>query len=508
MSAWPSLDRLDDERLAHALAAGDPGALSRLVDRYAARLYDYCHALLRDQDAAAVALHDALLGACAHAALLQRPGRFRSWVYALVRNECLRHLRDPARPAERHEAPEVEDMFLDGPERAQRLETRRLVHGALAGLRGREREALDLLARHGLDPAEIGDVLGLPAQQATELVGAARARLDDALAAALIARGGQDGCPGAAAIAGDAAGGGESPLPPATVRKLVRHIGTCPVCGERRDRTVSTARLLQVLPVALMPLNVRDRILATAADPARAETLHAAVLRAEPFDERGWPVPLEPGEAPRSRGGHVPPRLLPAIAAAAVVMLLVTGAFMLMPGGPGKEAGAQSPATSAPAADPSATDGETDRPEPTPSATPTPTPSTTSPTPTPTTTSPTPTPHRTPTRKPPHASRTPEPTAPGTLVVNGCTIPEGATTCGITVRAVGGPVTWAVTGAAGVTASGGGRLRAGGTAAVTAARSVDCSADAQGGSGTVTFSPGGSAEVFWTCPQPKPQPKP
>ncbi|MBW8486423.1 RNA polymerase sigma factor [Actinomadura parmotrematis] len=504
MSAWPSLDRLDDERLARDLAAGDPGALGALADRYAARLYDYCHALLRDQETAALALHDALLAAYAHAPRLRYPDRFRSWLYALVRNECVRWLRDPARPAERHEAPEVEDVFLDAGERAHRLATRRVVHGALGELRGREREALDLLMRHGLDPAEISDVLALPVQEATELVGAARARLDDALAAALIARTGRDACPSVAALAGDV----DSPLPPATTRKLVRHIDTCPVCGERRDRTVSTSRLLQVLPVAMLPGEVRGHVLTTATDPEYAGDFHDAVRRAEPFDANGWPLPVDRPEAPEPRGRRLPPRLLPALAAAAVVVLLVAGAFLLMPGSGDRNAGAQSPRSSATPGDPSesapADDPTTDDPSAPPSPSPSDDPTTEPPTPGVT---PTPTPsarRTTPAPKTPRANPTrtrrrtaaPKPPASGSLAVSGCTAAAGDGGCTVTVSARGGPVTWSVTGTTGgVSASGGGTLAAGQSASVTA--TVDCSGGS--GSGSVTFSPNGSAPVSWTC---------
>ncbi|OLT25491.1 hypothetical protein BJF79_44150, partial [Actinomadura sp. CNU-125] len=172
MSGWPTFDRADDERSARALAGGDPAALLQVMDRYAARLYDYCHALLRDRDAAAAALHDALVGASAQVSHLREPHLFRAWLYALVRAECLRRLGDPARPVERHEAPEVEDGFLDEEELARRLEARRLVRGALSVLRGREREALDLTLRHGLDIAEIGGVLDMDAPEAAELADA------------------------------------------------------------------------------------------------------------------------------------------------------------------------------------------------------------------------------------------------------------------------------------------------------------------------------------------------
>ncbi|KAB2364195.1 sigma-70 family RNA polymerase sigma factor [Actinomadura montaniterrae] len=299
MSSWPTLDRADDERLARELAAGDPGALIQVMDRYAARLYDYCHALLRDQEPAAGALHDALVAAYAHVSVLREPERFRGWLYALARNECMRRLRDPDRPTERHEAPEVGDGFLDGEELTRRLEARRLVHGALSGLRGREREALDLMLRHGLDAADIGAVLGLDAQEATDLTGTALARLDDALAAAHIAHSGRDDCPAVAGLAPD----GEWPLPPPAVRRLVHHIQECPVCSARRERNVSAARLLNVLPVALTPTDLRGHVMATATDAALAADLAAIAHRAGPFDAWGWPEHPGQGHAEPRRGG-------------------------------------------------------------------------------------------------------------------------------------------------------------------------------------------------------------
>lgn len=519
MSGWPTLDRSDDERLALALArsgahvmsgpppgdatapfqAADVDALARLVDAYAARLFDYCHALLRDQDQAARALHAALLAAYAHAGRLTDPASFRAWLYALVRNECLRRLRDPRRPAERREAPEVEDVFLDEDERSRRLATRRLVHAALGDLRGPERESLDLLLRHGLDVAEIGAVLDLPAPRAAELTRQARHRLDDALAVAVIARTGRDDCPEVAALAGDPAD--EAPLPPAAVRRLIRHIDACPVCRERRGRTVSTARLLQVLPVALMPADLRPAVLSAASDPARHDRLLAAADRAEPFDEDGWPLSPDGADADGGDEPHRPPsRLWPALAAAGAVVLIVAVGFFLMPGSPGNSSANGTPhpsgSTDPDASDsPSSSSGPSETPSPTRSASPSPTTSSVSPGPhsaSPTRHSPRPTATRsTPPPGPTH-------TVPaGRLAVSpgSCALSSQNRFCPVTVVAVGGPVTWSVGAASPLSAQGGGTLRAGGSGHATITL-VSCD---ESGSGTVSFSPGGSVSVSWTC---------
>ncbi|SNR25580.1 RNA polymerase sigma factor [Actinomadura mexicana] len=491
MSGWPSLDRADDERLARTLAAGDPSALIQVMDRYAARLYDYCHALLRDQDQAAGALHDALIAAYAHVSGLREPDRFRGWLYSLVRNECMRRLRDPDRPARRHEAPEAEDGFLDEAELARRQEARRLVHAALSGLRGRERESLDLMLRHGLDADEIGGVLGMDAQQATGLTAEARARLDDSLAAAYIARAGRDDCPEAAAIADDAGW----PLPPPVVHRLVQHIEACGVCGPRRDRTVSAVRLLQVLPVAMTPNDLRGRVMATATDPALAPDLAAIAQAARPFDDWGWPAMVEQEPVRATSGGAGGGRrgVWAALAAAAAVIAVVAAAYYLMSGTSGEPPAAQGPSdgTSASAVSPSSPAESQE-----PSDTPTPTRSAT---PTPTTTSPTPTPTKT--RRP---SRSPSPTATrtqpraGRLSIGSCAI-EGAGpgSCTITVRAVGGTATWSVTGASGgLSASGGGTLRSGQSGYAR----VSGTCTPPGGSGTVSFSNGDVRTVTLSCP--------
>ena len=338
MAGWPSLGRVEDRRLAQALRDGDATALAEIYDFYAPRLFDYCHALLRDQDLAADALHDSLIATHQHIGKLREPERFRSWIYAIVRNECLRQLADPDRPEQRHEAPEQsEDAFLDAEERQRLDETRQLVHSALAGMAARHREAVDLSARHDLSAEELAGVLGVSSQQATELVAQARDDLDNSLAAAIIARTGRGDCPSVAALVDEQ----EWPLPPAVCRKLIRHIESCPTCRDRRKRKVSTNRLMQVLPVASMPSDLRMAVLALAEAPDQHEHRLLLAQRAEPFDVWGWPTSLE-------RRGHqtrresrptvsVPQHLWPVLGAAACVLLIVGAIFLITGGGDGSK---------------------------------------------------------------------------------------------------------------------------------------------------------------------------
>jgi RNA polymerase sigma factor (sigma-70 family) len=498
VAGWPSLGRVEDRRLAQALRDGDPSSLAEIYDFYAPRLFDYSHALLRDQDLAADALHDSLIATQQHIGKLREPERFRSWIYAIVRNECLRQLADPDRPQQRHEAPEQnEDAFLDAEERQRLDETRQLVHSALAGMAARHREAVDLSARHDLSAEELAGVLGISSQQATELVAQSRDDLDNSLAAAIIARSGRGDCPSVAALVDE----DEWPLPPEVCRKLIRHIESCPVCRDRRKRKVSTNRLMQVLPVAAIPSDLRMAVLALAEAPDQHEHRVRIAQRAEPFDVWGWPTSLERrAQASRKesrRGDGTTSHLLPVIAVAACVFLVIGAIFLLTGGGPDDSKNANNKVPGGVAAGPSDSPSDdfaspSDSVEPSPTKTkhsPSPTPTTHTPTPTPTTHRPAPPPA--PTHKPP----THKPPKPGTLSVTGCSIDFGEDSCNFTIRAVGGAVQWQVTSATGVSSSGSGTLKSGQSTTLKATKPSPC----DDGTGTVSFSPNGTASIPIDC---------
>ncbi|GAA0372912.1 sigma-70 family RNA polymerase sigma factor [Actinoallomurus spadix] len=504
MAGWPSLGRVDDRRFAQELRAGDATALAQIYDVYAPRLFDYCHALLRDEDLAAEALRDSLIAALAHVGGLREPERFRSWLYTLVRNECLRRLRDPRTPGERYPAAEeADDAFLDAEERGRRLETRRLVHSALAGLPGRHREAVDLAVRHELAAEDLAGVLGISSQEALELVAESRDELDNALAAAIIARTGRGDCPSVAALVDEH----EWPLPPEVSRKLIRHIASCPACRDRRQRKVSTNRLLQMMPVAALPARLRGAILSAATDPDLAEARARIARRAEPFDAWGRPTSLDRVRPAHDddRGGV--PRLWPVVGAAACV-LLVAGAVFLVTGGSSAQhpsGGARRPVAAGTGASPSDSPSAGD---PADSGSPDPTPSSTTPTPTPTRTSRTPTPTPTPTAttrrpapRPTHTRkrRSPRP-VPGTLVVS-AEGPGDAKT--ITLTARNGVVHWAASPGPYVTVGGptSGTLAPGRSVTLTATADevTACTQTTPVERSGVTFTPGGAVALSWTC---------
>jgi RNA polymerase sigma factor (sigma-70 family) len=485
VAGWPSIDRADDQRLAQSLYAGEATALAEIYDAYAPRLFDYCHVLLRDQEAAALALHDSLIAAQERIGQLPDVRLFRGWLYAVTRRECLRRRAYEDLPADRRPAPEADGFGTDEA-------IRQLVHTALLVLNGAQREALDLSLRHELDPHELAEVLSVTPHEASVRVAQARHDLDDAFTAVVVAATGRKECPSVADLAGPI----EEPLDSETYGKLARHIASCPICGAHGNRKVATARLLHAMPAAAIPAALRARVLNTAIAPDLADLRYTIAMRAEPSANR------EPEPEPRWRRRSVP-RLWPAIIAVACGLLIVGGIFVVLPGSGQKNASGEqairspggsasdgsSPSDSAlpsPSSRSSSTGSSRSRRN---SETPAPRPSKSSKTPTPT---PTQTDRRSRTPSPP-----PPPQSPGTLSVSGCLM-NGTYRCSVAVTANGGPVSWSVTGISGnISAGGSGTLQARQTAYVTVTRhDIICLG---GGSGSVSFNSGAQASVTWDC---------
>ncbi len=131
------------DALAGSLADGSTEGLLAAYDVYADRLYVYSRVLLADEDAAAAAVHDALLVAAGRAPGLPLTTPLGPWLYALTRNECLR--RRPGRTVP-----------------------------------SRERELVELARRHRLATADIAAVLGIEVSEAEQALAGlpAACRLD------------------------------------------------------------------------------------------------------------------------------------------------------------------------------------------------------------------------------------------------------------------------------------------------------------------------------------------
>ncbi len=519
MPAWPTVGRTDDHQLLQALRRADAEAPAGLYDSYAERLNDYACSLLGDPEAAAEAVHDALVTAWERVDRLRDPGRLRPWLYALVRARC----ESGPRAAARGRAPASNDH---GDPRERELAT--LVHEALAELDGRERQALELSLRHDLSPAEVGAVLGLTSRQATATANRARDHLENSAAAVVLAKVGRAHCPDLSAMVDS----WEGPLTTMLRRRLSSHIGRCEVCMERRDRHVSATGLLDLAPPAFPPLSLRRRTIETCVNPERAAARASITSADDRFDRSGFPTA---GGRAKTRGGaglrRAPvrrrgrTRRATPVVVAAFCVLAATGVMVAatgddIPGGPGGADGRvgaaptgrppQPSPTSAPAPgpapesapDPDPAEDPAEAPEEPP---PTPSPSrsarTASAVPAPSRSRP-PTPRR-PATEPPRTTRPPAvpPAAPRLAVSCPTKIEQGSGQIRLTAH--NGVISWSAT------TSGGldirprrGRLRAGAGGVIW----VTASDPGESGSGRVSFTSAGggsSCAISWESPAPE-----
>lgn len=89
-------DRPDGDLVARVLA-GDAASYEVLVRRHQAPLYRQARGMGLDPDTAEDMVQETFVSAYAGLAGCRDPNRFRAWVFRILRNRCLDHLRDVRR---------------------------------------------------------------------------------------------------------------------------------------------------------------------------------------------------------------------------------------------------------------------------------------------------------------------------------------------------------------------------------------------------------------------------
>jgi RNA polymerase sigma-70 factor (ECF subfamily) len=87
------LDGLTDEQLVESLRLGRTEAFDALYHRYKRAIYTFCLKLTGDRSLAEDATHDAFIKMYQNIATLTDPGLFRTWLYAIARNQIYTILR-------------------------------------------------------------------------------------------------------------------------------------------------------------------------------------------------------------------------------------------------------------------------------------------------------------------------------------------------------------------------------------------------------------------------------
>ncbi|OZF07069.1 hypothetical protein CH300_09845 [Rhodococcus sp. 15-1154-1] len=174
-----------DARIVAALVAGQLSGLGDAYDRHSGHLFSYAKAMLADEDAAADVVHDTMLIAARRSAVLRDPERFRAWLYAIARAECLPRPRRDRCDFTSTIAPDASD---------EERSVQEFVATAATASSAEHREVLDLRIRHGLADADVAAVLGIGTRRASTLISRAREELERSAGA------GQERVVGAAAI--------------------------------------------------------------------------------------------------------------------------------------------------------------------------------------------------------------------------------------------------------------------------------------------------------------------
>jgi DNA-directed RNA polymerase specialized sigma24 family protein len=489
--------------LVEALRARDPGAPAALYDTHGESLFRYCWFILRNRDAAQVALRDTLVLAEAHIKHLRDPEMLRPWLYALARAECLRR---------QESAGTAHDAVIARPDQPD-ADRRLIAWHAVMSLGADEREALELTLRHDMAPGTAARVMGLSSGRLHHMVARSRTHLEHALAGEILARHGVDGCPERAA----ALRGWVGQLTVELRERLVEHAKSCRVCHRYLPQNVAAPKVYSLLPAPVPPQEMRLRVMTCFTDPELVGYRMFVAGKITGFDQAGFPDEDAPPALPPARRGRIGVWTGPVAAVVALALLIgvavavsrfggfhtavlgMSNATSSKPSAGGPTASEQTTGTS-PASAPGAARGSASRP-PAESAN---------------------------TRGPsgptrlylrastsPASGRSPAPTRSGTgstppvgqLQVSPGDLPLGTGSTGeITLTASGGPVTWsATTTSTDVTLSGtGGTIPAGQQTVimVTVSRSQDAA-----GQATITFGPGSqTVTVSWSTPASSPPP--
>ena len=296
---------MDDATLVAAARSGDDTAWAAIYDRYADKLHDHCHRILRDRDEAADALHDGFLAAARNLHQLREPDRLRPWLYSICRHTSLRRLKardrvDLTDQVDEMSAPEGD---LDRGVRAEELSE--LLWAAAAGLNGRDQALLDLNLRQGLEGQDLADAMGTSLNNSYVMLSRLRDQVERSLGALLVARLGREDCYELNALLE----GWDGKFSPIMRKRVARHVDGCATCEERRKVLASPLALLAAAPLVPAPALLKARVISSIRNVDVVDPPHI------PFTKEGFAA-LGSGEGGRK------PKAAWLLAAAAAVLLL------------------------------------------------------------------------------------------------------------------------------------------------------------------------------------------
>ncbi|MGI8761568.1 MAG: sigma-70 family RNA polymerase sigma factor [Jatrophihabitantaceae bacterium] len=254
-------DREEDEAsssrqdldLARAFIGGDNAAFDAFYRRYARPVHDYALGIVRDRSLAEDVTQTTFLRAYEQRTTVRDPAAARAWLYRIAHNTAVNQV---SRTVRTDELPDDAPIASTGPgpeQSAEQTDTAQLVWDAAASLEPRQFTVLDLALRKGLSSAEIGEVLGLDAAQASLALHRSRDALGNAVRYLLVARRRRH-CDRLAELV------------PVGVRALTveqrasvdRHMRRCPDCQHAALVLTTPDALFGAIPIAALPAVLID----------------------------------------------------------------------------------------------------------------------------------------------------------------------------------------------------------------------------------------------------------
>lgn len=192
--AKPSSSRVDDVALVRAAQQGDHSAFEELVRIYDHNVLRLALNMVRSEEEARDVYQEAFLKIYRSLGSFRFQCSFYTWVYRIVTNICLDHLRKRAvhkEAAPSSDAPDFFDQVADArpdshPERdLLRREMSHQIERALKRLSPRERLVFEMKHYQGLKLKTIGDMLETTEQTAKNCLFRATQKLRESLQGAL-----------------------------------------------------------------------------------------------------------------------------------------------------------------------------------------------------------------------------------------------------------------------------------------------------------------------------------
>src|SRR5215469_15468807 len=186
-----------EPQLATSAESGGPRLVDAILADHVEHLLDYCNNLLGDPSAAAALTEAALVAA---QTVLLDPDKLRAWLFAVARADAqnkgvmqpyAQSRKVSTWPIEDSNPPGGEDELVTQTFDAAEIETTGAFTSQLATnvadtLPESNREVLDLVYRHGIQPLDLTTILGLPPESVQALLQSAK----EALAAGMEGRSG------------------------------------------------------------------------------------------------------------------------------------------------------------------------------------------------------------------------------------------------------------------------------------------------------------------------------